>query len=525
MIKSYMILMVLLGGACAMFGQDTWLKVFCANGNQVENYNVDIGYSVASTIDDAVVVVGKANPVYGEFSKLIKGKTDAVVVKLSSTGSVIWQRTIGGLGNDYANSVATCPNGDILITGGTDSFSGDFNGPLVGTFVVKLDKDGNVQWIKTYGGNEGRFITSTSDDGIIVTASEKQLSYSNVLAMKLDKDGSVLWKSAFAGTGNDWVTSHVNTSDNGVIITGSTKSNDGDFTGMNKGGTDFFAIKLDRDGRLQWKRNIGGQADEGFGAVAATTDGNFVLTGSTYSIDGDFDGMPIDHRAEVVVVKIDTTGSILWKKYFGGTYNDLGISIATKTDGSILVTGCAGSADGDFIDLGKRGDFDIFVLQLDAQGNLLRKRLYGGTNWDNPYSIATTSYGEVLVTGFTCSVDFDFKRNCSATYDIFVIKLDTDSLYPDTSTIEDTTSSTPLLIAPNPLSPSSTIQFALDNPSHVRIDLLNALGQAFEFLFNGYSDSGTHTLPLDISSLTSGVFWVRMTTDTGVQTAQVSLVK
>ncbi|MFM8770568.1 MAG: T9SS type A sorting domain-containing protein, partial [Candidatus Kapaibacterium sp.] len=134
--------------------------------------------------------------------------------------------------------------------------------------------------------------------------------------------------------------------------------------------------------------------------------------------------------------------------------------------------------------------------------------------------------GGFVLTGWTYSYDGDFEGMNKGSSDIFVMKLDSNgNLTPSTSVNEQTSTSTSLLVSPNPLSTSSTITYTIDTPSLVRVELMNSLGQVIEVVFDGYRDSGTHGLPLNVSSLTSGMYYVRLTGETGVQTTQVCVVR
>jgi hypothetical protein len=249
-----------------------------------------------------------------------------------------------------------------------------------------------------------------------------------------------------------------------------------------------------------------------------------VLAGYTQSNDGDFEGMGKGNW-DIFVTKLNSNGEVLWKKTFGGVREDLGLSLTTKSDGGMVLTGYTQSNDGDFEGMGK-GDWDIFVVKLNSNGEVIWKKTFGGIGFESGRSITTTSDDGILITGGTSSNDGDFNRMNKGGYDIFIMKLDTDGYYtPSTSIDEQTSTSTPLLVTPNPLSTSSTITYTLDTSSLVRIELMNTLGQVVDVVFAGYRESGTHGLPLNVSSLTSGMYSVRMTSDFGVHTTQVCVVR
>ncbi len=226
----------------------------------------------------------------------------------------------------------------------------------------------------------------------------------------------------FLGTEHDGGNSITTTPDGGYGLTGTTYSNDGDFIGMNKGEWDIFAMKLDSRGEIQWKKTFGGSRDELGNSITTTPDGGFVLTGYTYSNDGDFDGMKKGNR-DIFVIKLDSRGNVQWKKTFGGIDLDCGYSITTTPDVGYVLTGWTKSDDDDFKDMNK-GEWDIFVIKLDSVGDIQWRKTLGGNERDYGYSITTIPDGSYVLTGGTNSFDGDFDGMNKGRLDIFIIRLD-----------------------------------------------------------------------------------------------------
>ena len=176
------------------------------------------------------------------------------------------------------------------------------------------------------------------------------------------------WVKTFGGSKSDGGTSITTTPDGGYVITGGTESNDGDFKGMNKGGEDVFVIKLDSGGDILWKKVFGGSYDDYGVSTISTPDGGYILTGVTSSNDGDFKGMN-KGGGDIFVVRLDSTGNTIWKRTFGGKKNEQSNSITMTPDGGYVLTGVTESNDGDFKGM-KKGKQDIFVIKLDSNGNL-----------------------------------------------------------------------------------------------------------------------------------------------------------
>ena len=176
------------------------------------------------------------------------------------------------------------------------------------------------------------------------------------------------WVKTIGGRYRDFGESVTATSDGGIVLMGRSESDDGDFKGVYKGGQDIFVIKLDTNGKVLWKKVFGGsERDEGF-SITTTGDGGILITGTTHSNDGDFEGME-KGSSDIFVIRLDRDGKVLWKKTYGGSEYDHGSSITTTSDGGIVLTGQTYSNDGDFKGMNKGGG-DIFVMKLDSNGNL-----------------------------------------------------------------------------------------------------------------------------------------------------------
>ncbi|HLG36193.1 MAG TPA: SprB repeat-containing protein, partial [Bacteroidia bacterium] len=196
------------------------------------------------------------------------------------------------------------------------------------------------------------------------------------------------------------------TTDSGYIIVGSAKSNDGDVSGNHSSIVspnlfvfDYWVVKLNSGGTLQWQKCLGGvNYDYGY-SVQQTFDGGYIVCGQAKSTDGDVIG---NHGGyDYWVVKLSPSGSVQWKKCYGGTLDDYGYSIRQTTDGGYIVAGSSQSVDGDVIM--QIGNFDFWIIKLDAAGNILWQKSLGGTEWDWTRSIRQTTDGGYIIAGNTYS--------------------------------------------------------------------------------------------------------------------------
>ena len=247
--------------------------------------------------------------------------------KLNSTGGIQWRKVLGGSGDDYGYHIQQTSDGGYIFTGSSDSDDGDIpeNKGEGDVWVVKLGSTGTVQWQKNLGGSGndlGYGIQQTTDGGYIisgfsssndgdVTGHHGSTDYSDAWLIKLNNAGSMQWQKSLGGSDDEYATDVRQTTDGGYILTGFASSNDGDVTG-NHGNGDLWAIKTDGTGNIQWQKSMGGTAFETalFG-VRQTTDGGFIFAGYSHSNDGDVTGHHgTDEYSDFWIVKLGATTAV-----------------------------------------------------------------------------------------------------------------------------------------------------------------------------------------------------------------------
>ena len=185
-----------------------------------------------------------------------------------------------------------------------------------------------IQWAKCYGGSEydaALSIQQTTDGGYIVAG--LSLSNDNDVSgnhggedywiVKLTSTGSIEWQKSLGGSGEDRASSVIQTTDGGYIIAGTSNSNDGDVSG-NHGRDDYWIVKLSSTGILEWQKSLGGSGDDDANSIQQTTDGGYIIAGGSNSNDGDVSG---NHGSDDYwIVKLAPSGSIEWQKSLGGKW-------------------------------------------------------------------------------------------------------------------------------------------------------------------------------------------------------------
>ena len=212
-----------------------------------------------------------------------------------------WQASLGGNGGDYGGDVQSTSDGGYVVAGTLDLpfITGHEIHAQGELFVTKFTVDGLIQWQKSYGGtypDNAYSIEQTSDGGYIVVGN----SYSNngdvtdhhdILdswVVKLNSSGNIIWKKSLGG-GSDFGGYIQQTNDGGYIVAGSSRSNMGDVAG-NHGFTDYWIVRLNFKGDIQWHKFLGGSNDEFPQLIQQTSDGGYIVAGTSFSNNGDVTG-------------------------------------------------------------------------------------------------------------------------------------------------------------------------------------------------------------------------------------------
>lgn len=411
-------------------GQDIFILKLDVNGNLVWAQAMggpgdDVGGSIkvdgAGNVYTTGQFAGTADfdPGAGVVSIASAGSTDIFISKLDASGNFVWAKSIGGIQDDYGESIALGGSGNVYVTG-TFRNTVDFDPDAVGTFsvasaggydiyILKLDGFGNFVWAKTMGdaGNE---------EGI---------------SMAIDASGNIHTTGYFG-------------------LTVDFDPGTGTFNLTSAGATDIYVSKLDANGNFIWARAMGGTNDDYASSIAIDASNNVYTTGG-FSTSADFDPgagtftLTSMQSYDVFVSKLDPSGNFVLARAFNGPGDNVGNSIAVDATGNIYTIGQFISADFDpgagVYNLSSGdGDNDIFVSRLDGSGNFAWAVRFGFINLDNGYSIALDNSGKILTTGFfQSSTDFD-PSGCSTILtsagndDIFVQKINQSTLPPPTIT-------------------------------------------------------------------------------------------
>jgi hypothetical protein len=242
--------------------------------------------------------------------------------------------------------------------------------------------------------------------------------------------GEVSWIKTLGGSGDDTAQAVVPTADGGYAILGFTNSLDGDIQDKDLAVNDYWLIKLDAEGRLEWNKTYGGSKDDRGQSLSQTFDGGYILTGYSMSSDGDATVNKGFH--DNWLLKLDSFGNIEWEKSFGFSGHDHSYDVLQTDDGGYFFTGfldvTSARADGfaeKAASLTRHGVGEFWGTKINAQAEIEWRGYFGGTNNDRAHAVVPSDDGGFVMAGFTESNDFDVS-NTQGSYDFWLVKVDSE---------------------------------------------------------------------------------------------------
>ena len=295
----------------------------------------DVARDMKPAKDGGFIVVGNTTS-WGA------GEKDVYLLKLDKNGVVEWAYAYGGEHYDYGFSVIQCLDGGYMVAGETSSY-----GRGSDVYLLKVDALGTVQWSNVYGGSGTDFAFNLAEleDGFVVALQTNSYGAGNFdeAILKLDKVGNVQWFKTYGGKKDDLGFDLLLTSDGGFALAGSTLS-------YGKGREDFYMVKADRKGDIEWSRTYGEVGFDQCQAITETDDG-YVLCGISSSFQG------LEYANDIYVVRINDKGIVKWSKTFGGNFDDYVLDIVRSGDDDLVLGGQTSSFNG-------RDDPDMYVVKF-----------------------------------------------------------------------------------------------------------------------------------------------------------------
>jgi hypothetical protein len=447
---------------------------------------------------------------------------------------VIFSKTFGGAQNDYAHSIQQTADGGYIVCGQTDSY-GNGSNLKPDMWIIKLDKTGNKEWDKTYGGKEaeGAFsVQQTKDLGYVVagTTSSFGKGYPSIWILKLDAKGDSIWSKIYEGTVVSTAHAIGQTSDGGYIIAGSGKENiiKLDKNGIKEWGKHYSrifysveqtkdggyiaagdsifkqlewdyipslsVIKLDRGGNKEWSNPLGNRYLGRAYSIQQTAGEGYIFSGDSIATKSEY-----DHSHFSLAVKLDKDGHVNWK-YYGNEYSSIQ-SIRQTTDEGFIAAG--NTLDNDH-------GLNFLIVLLDKNGNKKWMKSYGNsTQWEYASSVGQASDGGYIVTGQTESIG-------AGRYDVWILKLDENG------------NSEPTGIIDNGNNHRIGLSLSRNYPNpfcHVTLTIYDIFGKEIETVFRSYLPPGESKVKWIPKEVSAGIYIYRLQFGQSILTKSLVLLR
>ncbi|MFT3682678.1 MAG: T9SS type A sorting domain-containing protein [Ferruginibacter sp.] len=452
--KRHFLLLFLAMTCITLYAQPVlqWQKNYGGSGG-------DTALSIKQTADGGYIVAGSSSSSNGDVSGN-HGGADYWVAKLNAAGTIVWQRSYGGSGNDVAKYVQPISGGAYIVVGYTNSTNGDITDRASSlncydAWALKLDTFGNIIWKKSIYGQVfpasptinayANTVIQTTDGGFLIGGfreanpaapfPEPEIYVNTYLftwVVKLNTSGTFVWESktkanfdhniAYAAT--DWYR-NIDNSKNGGFVESLVQTSSG-YTILAHGpyhpgpsgdcGWNFknntYIFKLNLSGTLVWEHYYGAAAGSSAAtnvcigkAMRSTSDGGFIIAGYSNATNGCLTGAGNHGLKDFWLFKITSTGTLVWSKNYGGSDNDFAFDVEQSPDGSYYITGASSSYDGQVTGHSPApfSIADYWVVKANSSGTFIWGKCYGATPTDNAYACTKTTDGSWVVAGSSFS--------------------------------------------------------------------------------------------------------------------------
>ncbi|MBS7232525.1 T9SS type A sorting domain-containing protein [Flavobacterium psychroterrae] len=549
MIKKYLLLLLF----CPLLShsQDIlWEKVY-------GGLNSDYLFDAQSTADYGFILAGSSlSNKTGNKENDNKGDLDYWIWKMNQNGDLDWQKSIGGSGFDLLKSIKTTADGGFILAG-TSNSPNDFDkkDSCKGGndfWVIKLNAAGVEQWQRTIGGSgqdellcafqtkDGGYMLGGSsssspkllDNDLLVnqdfsstdlyTKTEKSRGNMDYWIVKLDKTGVIEWQKTYGGEYADVLRSMKQTRDGGYILGGYSNSpQSGDKTEPNKGIGDYWIIKINNAGVIEWQQTYGGNGDNQLYVIHQTEDEGYIVGGNSNSTSPltSLGGM-VAKGTDYWVLKLDKKGNVIWSKTFDFGKTDILTSVLESKDHSYLIGGYSQKEENRSMEgiAGKtkglirenKEENGYIALKIDDKGEEIWRKTVKSNGEDVLQKLFETRDGGYLMAGTSKSGTSKDKKASIGGNDFWVVKLE-DRLKPDkvkTKGIE---------AIPNPVVTFTNIiiGYKYENGTATVVDMAGRILKQF--------DITGQTIPVNLSNYPEGIYIVNIKTN--VQSDGVKVIR
>ena len=338
-------------------------------------------------------------------------------------------KSFGGSNDDEANDIINTSDGGFMVIGSSTSSDGLIQNKMgleSDIILMKFDSDKSIEWVKNYGGSRddrGQSVVEVSGIGYALLgysmsndgdASNNEGFHDNWVIL-IDSKGDIIWEKSYGFSGHDHAYNIIKTKDGNLFFNGFLDVTASRGLGSTKkvgksikhGVGEFWCHKIDLDGNILWRKYFGGTNNDRSYDSVETSDGDFLIVGSSESNDIDISSPKGSY--DIWVIKLSSNGDLLWERSYGGSKYETANSIIQSADKKIHILGSTLSNDKNISF--QMGSSDFWLLTIDSDGNLLSEQTFGGSNFDKGKKIVIDSKDNLWLTGYSRSIDFDFSSN------------------------------------------------------------------------------------------------------------------
>ncbi|GJM34000.1 MAG: lipoprotein [Saprospiraceae bacterium] len=479
----------------------------------------DFAFKMITTKDKGLLILSSTVPLTDTLHGFDGG--DIKLYKLDKDRKVEWSKVWRG--HNTEKPIDACQTEDgFLVVAYSNSSDLDFseNYGLNDIWILKLTSTGDLLWKKNYGGSghdSPQRVIATSEQHFIVVANTNSIDHDiqnlygggDTWLFEIDDMGEILRSKNFGGSNNDHLSDALLLDNGNLILVGGSASNDLDVP-QNSGETDGWVLELDEDWNVITSRTYGGSKVDFLSSVEIATDG-FIIGGTSYSENA---GMPSNSElsnSNVWLLKLNDFRSKVWSKLYGGSKLEYTSKIEYFND-QIILFGNTISNDGDISYLtGLSGSF--WLLLLDRNGNIIWEKTLGGSEGESGRDLLITELGEILLLGESESKDGDLPLTPNIPYNKNIWLVGLTSIFPDTLA----NSCNDFILAPNPITLDQSLQFhfpeAVSLP--VQLDYFDTMGKKIGATQQAELIGQNPEIDLP-RQLASGTYFLQLTTSQNV---------
>ena len=399
--------------------------------NTIGGNKEDVIYSCKKTLDDGFILGGTSTSASSgdksENNMGLSATTDYWIVKTDAAGNIEWENTIGGNKDDELRDIIPTADGGYLAAGfsysgiGGDKTESRISGPFYADYwVLKLNATGDILWQNTIGGgfDDELYCVIENEDGSFylggqssseIGADKTENAYAmDVWIVQINETGNIIWQTTIGGLLGDYLTSMKKTSDGGLILGCYSYSEAGADKSENcYGSYDYWIVKLDASGIIEWENTIGGNNPDYLNDITEIPGGGYLaIGGSSSDASGEkstttFGGFGYD---DYWIIKLDANGNLIWEKIYGGDSGDYATCVTALSDGNFLIGGNSSSQISGNKTTGTfEFTIDIWIIKIDSDGNIIWENSIGGDGYDYVLEMPIAADGGVLLGGFSYS--------------------------------------------------------------------------------------------------------------------------